>query len=107
MDYRHINNAHHSHKSVEEGIVMENDESLSLLIQKCMWICLILLAAGLFVFSLLAQNVIYGAVSLVLALICEKCGYKALFAEFDLKIERKKRIMEEKKIWYTVKKISS
>lgn len=97
MDYRHITNAHHSHKSVGEGIVMENDESLSLLIQKCMWICLILLAAGLFVFSLLTQNVIYGAVSLVLALICEKCGYKALFAEFDLKIERKKELWRKRK----------
>lgn len=97
MDYRHINNAHHSHKSFGEGIVMENDESLSLLIQKCMWICLILLAAGLFVFSLLTQNVIYGAVSLVLALICEKCGYKALFAEFDLKIERKKELWRKRK----------
>lgn len=97
MDYRHITNAHHSHKSVGEGIVMENDESLSLLIQKCMWICLILLAAGLFVFSLLTQNVIYGAVSLVLALICEKCGYKALFADFDLKIERKKELWRKRK----------
>lgn len=97
MDYRHINNAHHSHKSVEEGIVMENDESLSLLIQKCMWICLILVAAGLFVFSLLTQNVIYGVVSLVLAIICEKCGYKALFAAFDLKIKRKKELWRKRK----------
>ena len=97
MDYRHINNAHHSHKSVGEGIVMENDESLSLLIQKCMWICLILVAAGLFVFSLLTQNVIYGAVSLVLAIICEKCGYKALFTAFDLKIERKKELWRKRK----------
>lgn len=97
MNHRHINNARRSYKKVEEGIVMENDESLSLLIQKCMWICLILVAAGLFVFSLLAQNVIYGAVSLVLALICEKCGYKALFADFDLKIERKKELWRKRK----------
>ena len=97
MDYRHINNARRPYKKVEEGIVMENDESLSLLIQKCMWICLILVAAGLFVFSLFTQNVIYGAVSLVLALICEKCGYKALFAAFDLEIERKKELWRKRK----------
>lgn len=97
MDYRHINNARRSYKKVEEGIVMENDESLSLLIQKCMWICLILVTAGLFVFSLFTQNVIYGAVSLVLALICEKCGYKALFAAFDLEIERKKELWRKRK----------
>lgn len=97
MNHRHINNARRSYKKVEEGIVMENDESLSLLIQKCMWICLILVAAGLFVFSLFTQNVIYGAVSLVLALICEKCGYKALLAAFDLKIERKKELWRKRK----------
>lgn len=97
MNHRHINNARRSYKKVDEGIVMENDESLSLLIQKCMWICLILVAAGLFVFSLFTQNVIYGAVSLVLALICEKCGYKALFAAFDLEIERKKELWRKRK----------
>lgn len=97
MNHRHINNARRSYKKVDEGIVMENDESLSLLIQKCMLICLILVAAGLFVFSLFTQNVIYGAVSLVLALICEKCGYKTLFAAFDLKIERKKELWRKRK----------
>ncbi len=62
---------------------------------KNIWASILIIAFGLFIYSIFTRQVLFTAISLVLGIIVQKFGSDILFKEYDEKNEQKKKLFKK------------
>lgn len=61
------------------------------------WIILLVISSGLFIYGLIAGEILATIVALILAIVIQKFGYEPLFSDYDQKQQEKVEKLKARK----------